>query len=361
MEQNLKNMNIDLWDTGENRVMASTTALAQGLHREHVRHVLFYQDTYGAISYAQAAGRAGRDGHFAYVTSIVGPNRNIPMIGRPASKRGCVPRSRKSYVEPGSDFLFSQSLRNMDLCRRYAITDFMDGKVLAVRCTDDIASLCNYCDVCNRQGNMAVQIRKWAAAPPPVQSINPLLSGHAVQIPRTPALATVASNGHFQKWTAPSASAANPLPPGFMIRAQKPAEAPVPINFSAQKAEHSRLSARTVIQPPTTIIPSNTGIPLQRAAMTAARPIVSTTRGAAPVVAHDTPAVLISAPPATTFSAVGHATTMRNQSTEQQSRAPAASPDDYDQFDDFVDLTAEDWSMLDDTVTSETLAVSNSN
>ena len=67
-----KAYNLWLWDTGQTKVMAATTALIQGTDRPYIKYVIFADVPYGAISYQQGGGRGGRAGEFAYVITIFG-------------------------------------------------------------------------------------------------------------------------------------------------------------------------------------------------------------------------------------------------------------------------------------------------
>jgi superfamily II DNA helicase RecQ len=63
---NTKGYNLWQWDSGQCPMIAATTALLQGIDRPYVKYVIFHDGTYGAISYHQGGGRAGRAGQFAY-------------------------------------------------------------------------------------------------------------------------------------------------------------------------------------------------------------------------------------------------------------------------------------------------------
>ncbi|KAG0691682.1 P-loop containing nucleoside triphosphate hydrolase protein, partial [Suillus ampliporus] len=64
---NTKAYNLDLWDRGESKVMACTTAFAQGIDRSNVRFVLIFRPAYGLLVNNQMLGRAGRDGLESHV------------------------------------------------------------------------------------------------------------------------------------------------------------------------------------------------------------------------------------------------------------------------------------------------------
>jgi superfamily II DNA helicase RecQ len=64
---NTKGYNLWLWDSGQTKVIAATTALLQGTDRPRIKYVVFCDLPYGEISYHQGGGRGGRAGEPAYV------------------------------------------------------------------------------------------------------------------------------------------------------------------------------------------------------------------------------------------------------------------------------------------------------
>jgi superfamily II DNA helicase RecQ len=64
---NTKGYNLWLWDSGQTKVIAATTALLQGTDRPRIKYVVFCDFPYGEISYHQGRGRGGRAGEPAYV------------------------------------------------------------------------------------------------------------------------------------------------------------------------------------------------------------------------------------------------------------------------------------------------------
>jgi superfamily II DNA helicase RecQ len=69
-KNNTKDYNLWLWDSGQMKVMAATTALLQETDRPSVKYVIFTNMPYGEICYHQGRGRGGRAGEFAYVFVI---------------------------------------------------------------------------------------------------------------------------------------------------------------------------------------------------------------------------------------------------------------------------------------------------
>ena len=64
---NTKGYNLWLWDSGQTKVIAATTALLQGTDRPYIKYVIFCELPYGEISYHQGGGRGGRAGEPGYV------------------------------------------------------------------------------------------------------------------------------------------------------------------------------------------------------------------------------------------------------------------------------------------------------
>jgi superfamily II DNA helicase RecQ len=129
---NTKSYNLDLWDRGESKVMACTTAFAQGIDRSNVRYVVIFRPTYGLLVNNQMLGRAGRDGKESHVFFVTDASGIASFRGTKAVKSQC--------VEELDDVVHGNE------CRRYSTTLCMDGVDLAVRCTDKPRGV--PCDVC---------------------------------------------------------------------------------------------------------------------------------------------------------------------------------------------------------------------
>lgn len=153
MSEGERLQNIGLWETGSHLVMAATTGLGQGIHRDNVRHVLIYQNTYGSITYSQITGRAGRDGSFAYATLIY--DKNLVVCTRP--------RTKLCKADPDSVHIFTGMIRDCGSCRRFKLGKIMDGRDLAVKCKS--RPDCNPCDFCKPDAPMLTQIRTWIDTP----------------------------------------------------------------------------------------------------------------------------------------------------------------------------------------------------
>jgi hypothetical protein len=129
---NTKSYNLDLWDRGESKVMACTTAFAQGIDRSNVRYVVIFRPAYGLLVNNQMLGRAGRDGKESHVFFVTDASGIASFRGTKAVKSQC--------VEELDDVVHGNE------CRRYSTTLCMDGVDLAVRCTDKPRGV--PCDVC---------------------------------------------------------------------------------------------------------------------------------------------------------------------------------------------------------------------
>ncbi|KAG1783461.1 P-loop containing nucleoside triphosphate hydrolase protein [Suillus placidus] len=129
---NTKSYNLDLWDRGESKVMACTTAFAQGIDRSNVRYVVIFRPAYGLLVNNQMIGRAGRDGKESHVFFVTDASKITSFRGTKAVKANC--------IEELDDVVHG------DECRRYSTTLCMDGVDLAVRCTDKPRGV--PCDVC---------------------------------------------------------------------------------------------------------------------------------------------------------------------------------------------------------------------
>lgn len=129
---NTKAYNLDLWDRGESKVMACTTAFAQGIDRSNVRYVVIFRPSYGLMVNTQMLGRAGRDGKESHAFYVTDANQITSFRSVKIGREECV--------------IELHDVVHGEECRRYTTTLCMDGKDLAVRCTDKPG--CVPCDVC---------------------------------------------------------------------------------------------------------------------------------------------------------------------------------------------------------------------
>jgi hypothetical protein len=136
---NTKAYNINSWDQGESKVMACTTAFAQGIDRSSVRYVVIFRPSYGLLTNNQMLGRAGRDrkeSHVFFVTD---------QAGTIQCRRDTVQSRNKCENE-------LEDLINGTTCRRYINTLCMDGDALATRCNDPPLGI--PCDICSPNSDM---------------------------------------------------------------------------------------------------------------------------------------------------------------------------------------------------------------
>jgi len=134
---NSKNDNLRLWDSGKPKVMACTTAFAQGVDRSNVRYVVIYRPFYGLLTNNQMLGRAGRDGKESYVFFVTDQSPTVSSN----SKQHTTP-----YVKELDDVIHGE------FCRRYTNMLSMDGCWMATRCWEDSSSA--QCDICRPESNM---------------------------------------------------------------------------------------------------------------------------------------------------------------------------------------------------------------
>lgn len=151
---NTKDYNLFRWDSGDTKVLAATTAVAQGIHRGYVKHVIFFEGAYGAISFYQGAGRAGRQGEPSFVF-IVYDTRVVQ----------CVRDGWKSVKDTSCDSAFVALSKNFTFCRTEMLSSIMDGDKLSKKCTSIPG--CNLCDVCDPDSEMALLARYAIKTPPP--------------------------------------------------------------------------------------------------------------------------------------------------------------------------------------------------
>jgi superfamily II DNA helicase RecQ len=135
---NTKAFNLDLWDRGESKVMACTTAFAQGIDRSNVRYVVIFRPAYGLIVNNQMMGRAGRDGRESHVFFVTDANQIVTFRGVRGGQEQC--------LEELHDMVHGNE------CRRYTTMVCMDGMDFATRCTENPPSV--PCDICDPNSPM---------------------------------------------------------------------------------------------------------------------------------------------------------------------------------------------------------------
>jgi hypothetical protein len=143
---NTKDDNLKRWDEGGTKVMACTTAFAQGMDRPHVRYVVIFKPSYGLIVNNQMLGRAGRDGKESHVFFLT--------VGK-----------GKAFKGPSTDQCVGEldDLVHGKQCRRLTNMLCMDGDHLALRCTDDPRGI--YCDICDPHSVMQQLVMESISCP----------------------------------------------------------------------------------------------------------------------------------------------------------------------------------------------------
>ncbi|KAG2062627.1 P-loop containing nucleoside triphosphate hydrolase protein [Suillus decipiens] len=130
MGENSKADNLDKWDSGKTKVMACTTAFAQGIDRSSIRFVVINGVEYGLPVVNQMAGRAGRDGKEAHAFYLT---------------------CKTEFGAFTSDLDFDSTYALQDVvfgttCRRYTSISCMDGPQFAYCCKNKADVM--QCDIC---------------------------------------------------------------------------------------------------------------------------------------------------------------------------------------------------------------------
>jgi superfamily II DNA helicase RecQ len=140
-----KAFHLDQWDWGVCPVLATSTAMAFGTHREYVKAVFIYNSSYGMQTHVQEGGRAGRAGRPSYCITIRNEACGLAVLpGR--------------HKDPHLCSKLDVFLRNPYVCRRFQITEAMDGRTLAKSCAQ--VPGCNLCDVCDPEGEMISMLNR---------------------------------------------------------------------------------------------------------------------------------------------------------------------------------------------------------
>ncbi|KAG2121482.1 hypothetical protein DEU56DRAFT_927410 [Suillus clintonianus] len=141
---NTKAYNLDLWDRGESKVMACTTAFAQGIDRSKVRFVVIFKPAYGLVVNNQMLGRAGRDGRESHVFFVSDVTGIASFKGSKRNQDECLLELDRVVHGPE--------------CRRYTNTVCMDGVDLATRCNQEPRGVpCDICDPDSPMQQFAIQ------------------------------------------------------------------------------------------------------------------------------------------------------------------------------------------------------------
>ncbi|KAG2358663.1 hypothetical protein BDR07DRAFT_1489182 [Suillus spraguei] len=151
MGGNTKTHNLTRWDSGETKVMACTTAFAQGVDRSSVRFVVISEVEYGLMVVNQMSGRSGRDGREAH-TFYLTQKTSLSSF-----------ESDQDYhcIKGLDDVLFNNE------CRRYTSIKCMDGRGFAYRCNDRPGVVkCDVCDPASKMQGIALRAIKDASLQP---------------------------------------------------------------------------------------------------------------------------------------------------------------------------------------------------
>lgn len=133
-----KKFNMQLWENGESKMMACTSAFGVGVDKPNVRFVIVHTPKYSLMSVLQAVGRAGRDGTESHVFFTVTTEKAGPL-----SPSHCSDVDMRWQL---GQLLYS------DKCKVRQAMEYMDGKTLAKECGQIPNQV--YCDVCYRDGEV---------------------------------------------------------------------------------------------------------------------------------------------------------------------------------------------------------------
>lgn len=142
-----KAYNLDLWKRGETSVLAGTTAFQQGVDYPYIAFVLYFEQAYGMIGFAQGAGRGGRRGRHAHVIILAQVNTHfiLPIT------------TKNSIQDVGCKVHFEELKHNVTRCYREMLLETMDGPSNALTCLTIPG--CNICGVCDPSSAAATFIR----------------------------------------------------------------------------------------------------------------------------------------------------------------------------------------------------------
>ena len=132
-----KDLNVELWENGESKMMACTSAFGVGVDKPNVRFVVVHTPKHSLMSVLQAAGRAGRDGSESHVFFTT------------TWKAGQLPSSHSSDVGMHREL---DQLLHGGRCKVHQAMAYMDGKSLAKVCKQISNQV--PCDVCHPDGEV---------------------------------------------------------------------------------------------------------------------------------------------------------------------------------------------------------------
>ncbi|KAE8218675.1 hypothetical protein CF319_g7490 [Tilletia indica] len=129
-EQATMQQHLQAYVRGEARVLVGTSAVGVGVHCPSIRHVIFFGAPWTMSSFAQNAGRAGRNGEVAQA-SIFTFGSNVAMHF-----------PQEDDMDAGTEALRNLLLANR--CLRIPMSHYLDGK--PVQCLDLGAERCSVCE-----------------------------------------------------------------------------------------------------------------------------------------------------------------------------------------------------------------------
>lgn len=127
-----KEFNMELWDNGQSKMMACTSAFGVGVDKLNVRFVVIHTPKYSLMSVLQAAGRAGREGTESHVFFTT------------TGKAGPMPPSHCSDVDMRQQL---DQLLHSARCKVQQAMEYMDGETLAKVCRQIPNQV--HCDICH--------------------------------------------------------------------------------------------------------------------------------------------------------------------------------------------------------------------
>lgn len=128
---NAKEFNMQLWEIGESKMMACTSAFGAGVDKANVRFVVIHTPKFSLMSLMQAAGRAGREGTESHVFFTTAGKIGSPSPGH--------------CLDVDARWQLDQLLHN-GCCKVRQAMEYMDGIALAKGCRQIPNQV--HCDVC---------------------------------------------------------------------------------------------------------------------------------------------------------------------------------------------------------------------
>lgn len=135
--KNGKEFNMQLWENGESKMMACTSAFGAGVDKPNVRFVVIHTPKYNLMSVLQAVGRAGRDGKESHAFFTTTAGKAGP------SESHCSDVDMRWQLD---------QLLHSDKCKVRQAMEYMDGKELAKECGQIPNQV--HCDVCYPDGEV---------------------------------------------------------------------------------------------------------------------------------------------------------------------------------------------------------------